>query len=118
VARGAGSAARACVGLRARARRLTRHARRATLEVITVSIFTSEFLLRLLSCPNLLKFLRTPLNVVDLCAILPWYIELALSSKSVRWAVPWRCRACVYLGVCAHGRATCAAPPCSVSCAS
>ncbi|KAL9954911.1 hypothetical protein ACROYT_G042497 [Oculina patagonica] len=50
------------------------------LESICISWFTLEFLLRLLSCPNKLKFMLDILNLIDLAAIVPYYIELALGD--------------------------------------
>lgn len=53
------------------------------LEVIFNSWFTLEFLIRLFASPNKCQFLTGLLNVVDLVAVLPFYITLALdSSKS------------------------------------
>lgn len=50
------------------------------LESICISWFTLEFLLRLLSCPNKLKFMLDILNLIDLATIVPYYIELALGD--------------------------------------
>ncbi|XP_020603500.1 potassium voltage-gated channel subfamily A member 1-like [Orbicella faveolata] len=48
------------------------------LELICVAWFTLEFFLRLVSCPNKLKFMLDILNLIDLAAIVPYYFELAL----------------------------------------
>jgi uncharacterized membrane-anchored protein YhcB (DUF1043 family) len=51
------------------------------IEVFCVSIFTAEFIIRFFTCPSLLKFIRSPLNIVDFLAILPFYVELALGTS-------------------------------------
>ena len=43
--------------------------------------FTFEFLVRLLASPNKWKFFKSILNLIDLCAILPYFLILALESK-------------------------------------
>uniref|UniRef100_A0A8C6RQB1 Potassium voltage-gated channel subfamily V member 2 n=1 Tax=Nannospalax galili TaxID=1026970 RepID=A0A8C6RQB1_NANGA len=47
-------------------------------EMLSMAFFTLEFLLRLASTPNLLRFARSALNLVDLVAILPFYLQLLL----------------------------------------
>ncbi|XP_021510505.1 potassium voltage-gated channel subfamily V member 2 [Meriones unguiculatus] len=47
-------------------------------EMLCVAFFTLEFLLRLASTPNLRRFARSALNLVDLVAILPFYLQLLL----------------------------------------
>nr|XP_023664100.1 potassium voltage-gated channel subfamily V member 2 [Paramormyrops kingsleyae] len=47
-------------------------------ETFCISFFTVEFLLRLVSTPNLSCFARSALNAVDLIAILPLYLQVAL----------------------------------------
>ena len=50
------------------------------IESICVAWFTIEYLLRLWSCPRKLRFLYQPLNVVDLAAIVPFYVIIALEK--------------------------------------
>lgn len=53
------------------------------LEVVFNTWFTVEFLIRLFASPDKCQFLTGLLNIVDLVAVLPFYITLALdSSKS------------------------------------
>lgn len=50
------------------------------LESICVAWFTLEFILRLVSCPNKLKFMLDILNLIDLAAIVPYYLDWALDD--------------------------------------
>ncbi len=50
------------------------------IETFCIIWFTVEYLLRLISSPKKLHFLYQPLNVIDIVAILPFYITLALNS--------------------------------------
>ncbi|XP_029776998.1 potassium voltage-gated channel subfamily V member 2 [Suricata suricatta] len=49
-------------------------------ETLCIAFFTLEFLLRLASTPDLRRFVRSALNLVDLVAILPLYLQLLLES--------------------------------------
>uniref|UniRef100_A0A8D3D8H6 Potassium voltage-gated channel, subfamily G, member 2 n=1 Tax=Scophthalmus maximus TaxID=52904 RepID=A0A8D3D8H6_SCOMX len=53
------------------------------LETVCVGWFSLEFLLRFIQTQSKCMFLRTPLNVIDVVAILPYYITLIVDSLSV-----------------------------------
>ncbi|XP_076140020.1 voltage-gated potassium channel KCNC4-like [Alosa pseudoharengus] len=48
------------------------------IELLCIIWFTAEFLIRIISCPNKLKFVLNVLNIIDFLAILPFYVELCL----------------------------------------
>ena len=50
------------------------------IECICIAAFTMEYGFKLMCCPDVKKFVVQPLNLVDLISILPFYIELAMSS--------------------------------------
>ncbi|NXP79239.1 KCNG2 protein, partial [Ramphastos sulfuratus] len=52
------------------------------LEAVCVGWFSLEFLLRGLQAPDKCAFLRAPLSVVDLLALLPFYVSLLLDVPS------------------------------------
>ena len=54
------------------------------IEALCIGWFTVEFLLRLFSSPNRVKFLKNPLNFIDLISILPYYISLILSNDKFK----------------------------------
>ncbi|XP_064204265.1 potassium voltage-gated channel subfamily G member 2 [Anguilla rostrata] len=54
------------------------------LETVCVGWFSLEFLLRFIQTQSKCVFLRTPLNIIDMVAILPYYITLIVDSLSMR----------------------------------
>lgn len=54
------------------------------IEIITVSIFTLEYVLRLLVAEKKVKFVFSFYGLVDLAAILPFYIATGLDLRAVR----------------------------------
>ncbi|XP_039592658.1 potassium voltage-gated channel subfamily G member 2 isoform X1 [Polypterus senegalus] len=54
------------------------------LETVCVGWFSLEFFLRFIQTQSKCVFLRTPLNIIDIMAILPYYITLIVDSLSIR----------------------------------
>eukprot|EP00794_Sanderia_malayensis_P015042 gene15042-16595_t len=52
------------------------------IESACVAWFTLEYLARLASTPNKIRFLYQPLNIIDLAAIVPFYVILTLNKTS------------------------------------
>lgn len=53
-------------------------------EVFTVAIFTIEYFLRLYVSDKKFKFIFSPYGIIDLLAILPFYLALGVDLRSVR----------------------------------
>ncbi|XP_065070556.1 potassium voltage-gated channel subfamily A member 1-like [Rhopilema esculentum] len=51
-----------------------------TFEIVCISWFTIEYVGRLLASPSKLRFARSFLNIIDLAAILPYFITLPMDS--------------------------------------
>ena len=49
------------------------------LETLSVIWFSVEYVIRLISCPYKLEFLRDKLNILDIAAVLPFYVPLCIS---------------------------------------
>ena len=45
-------------------------------ETIIMIVFTIEYVLRLATCPRKLKFVLQPLNIIDLLALIPFYLAM------------------------------------------
>ena len=55
----------------------------ALIEAICISWFTVEYLLRLAGAPDKWNFIKRPLNIVDVLAILPYYLSLSLMEQDM-----------------------------------
>ncbi|MBT8420756.1 MAG: ion transporter [Gammaproteobacteria bacterium] len=56
----------------------------ALFQLISVGIFTTEYLLRILVAEHRLRFIFSFFGMVDLLAILPFYLAMGLDLRSVR----------------------------------
>lgn len=54
------------------------------LETVCVAWFSFEFLLRSIQAESKCAFLKTPLNIIDILAILPFYISLIVDMVSAK----------------------------------
>ncbi|XP_045163707.2 potassium voltage-gated channel subfamily B member 2-like [Mercenaria mercenaria] len=61
------------------------------LESITAAFFTTDLLLRLFTCPSLLRFFRSVINCFDILAVTGFYIHTAVISieKEHRYNISW-----------------------------
>ncbi|XP_043945957.1 potassium voltage-gated channel subfamily G member 1 [Protopterus annectens] len=57
-------------------------------ESVCVAWFSLEFLLRFIQARSKFAFLRTPLNLIDIIAILPYYITLVVDTTTVGYKKP------------------------------
>uniref|UniRef100_A0A672FS53 Potassium voltage-gated channel, Shaw-related subfamily, member 3a n=1 Tax=Salarias fasciatus TaxID=181472 RepID=A0A672FS53_SALFA len=55
-------------------------------EGVCVIWFTIEVMARVIFCPNKAEFFRSSLNIIDFVAIVPFYLEVALSGLSSKTA--------------------------------
>jgi hypothetical protein len=53
------------------------------IELVTVVVFTTELVLRFLAYKRKARFFTNFMNMLDILAVLPWYIEIAMSSDDL-----------------------------------
>lgn len=51
-------------------------------EIITILFFTFEYLVRLVSTPNITMFLKSGLNFVDMIAVVPYFMQIVFEAIS------------------------------------
>ena len=54
-----------------------------TTETSCIAWFTFEYLVRIFAAPDTWKFVRSPIGIIDVIAILPFFITLALEESTV-----------------------------------
>ena len=52
------------------------------LDTVCVAFFTAEYVVRLITCPNRFKYVTSYMSIIDLLAILPYYINLIVEEIS------------------------------------
>ncbi|MEW5319159.1 MAG: hypothetical protein WDW38_010328 [Sanguina aurantia] len=62
----------------------------AWIDLLSVQMFAADYIIRLISCPQLWPFLISPFNIIDLVSILPWFIALALQNSSFHGTAVFR----------------------------
>ena len=50
---------------------------------IIIAWFTTEFVVRLVVCPNKARFIVAPLNIIDILSILPYYVTLLIKGIDI-----------------------------------
>lgn len=53
------------------------------LEIICISCFTVEIMLRIYSCPSLKSYFQDSMNMIDIIAVVPFYLELMLMGVDI-----------------------------------
>lgn len=54
------------------------------IEIATVAIFTAEYILRIIVADSKITFIRSFYGIVDLLAILPFYLSVGVDLRSIR----------------------------------
>ena len=63
----------------------------SVLDHVTMAFFTIEYVVRFLCAPKKCKFVKSPLNIVDIMAILPYFIGFLLEGFKVIGSFTCKC---------------------------
>ena len=55
------------------------------LDVICTTFFTAELIVRFIFSPNKLKFIRSAMNIIDLLALVPLYMQVILNTEAFKF---------------------------------
>ncbi|XP_045159630.1 potassium voltage-gated channel protein Shaw-like [Mercenaria mercenaria] len=55
------------------------------LDIICTAFFTAELIIRFIFSPNKLRFVRSAMNIIDLLALVPLYMQLILNSDAFKF---------------------------------
>jgi hypothetical protein len=55
------------------------------LDVICTTFFTAELIVRFIFSPNKLKFIRSAMNIIDMLALVPLYMQVILNTEAFKF---------------------------------
>ena len=53
------------------------------MEAVCITFFTVEIIARMVTCPSLSAYIKETMNIIDIVAVLPFYLELAFSGVDI-----------------------------------